>query len=1099
MMKYRIGLDIGIASVGWCVMKHNENDEPCQIMDLGVRKFSPAEKPKTGESPAVDRRVARGIRRNIRRKRERLDKLKETLQSQLLDGKDIDFSPCELYVLRAKALDEKIDDNALSRVIYSIAKHRGFKSNRKAELKENETSKMKKAIEENRTNISKYRSIGEMYLKDEKYHEVREKSCNGAVTQYSVFHTRNDANQYDKTLSRDDVLNEIQTILEAQQRLGNEKITTEFINKILHIVDYQKSYDEGPDYPSPYHVSFAVGNCTFFKDEQRAPKAAFSYEYFTALCDINHLTINGEKLTDEQRQILIDAFLSSESVKYSKVKKLLKLDENAKLGGKSGSDKDDRIFVARKFSYEVLKILNIKENPKAYEDLLNKIAYCFAIYKSDERRLSYLHKETDLSKEECEALLELDTSKFGNLCIKALKMLNTELEKGVVYSQACQNAGLFNAESEKKIKLKYNELPEIEDITSPVVKRSVSQTIKVVNAIIEKYGSPCAIYVELAREMSKDFAERKKIEKQQESGYEENDKAIKRLKELGFVSPTGQDILKYRLYEEQGGKCAYSQKEFVSVFGSLQNAFLNNNTQIDHIIPYSRCYNDSFSNKVLVLSSENYVKGNRLPYEYFGSDEQRWNQFEAWAIQTYLTNGKKKSPKLERLLQRGLSDEQEQELNNRALNDTRYISKFVKELFEKHLIFADSKLSKRPVRTVNGAITSFLRKIWGIKKERFENDLHHAVDACIISCTDNGMIQRVTRFMQFNSLIKIGKEPVFVDKSTGEKFSEEQVREKYGDHYQMPYENFKRELEIRISPNVLNYKDELFKYGYDEDELNSLRPVFVSRMVNHKVTGPMHKQTIRSKKLSTEENIVGVTKTSIQELKLDKDGEIQDYPEKFKQDDPVLYEALRNQLRKFQEQYPTDYAKKAFAEPFYKPSRNASSRNEVKSVKLEKKMGDAIEVNGGIAENDSMIRIDVFEKKGKTYFIPVYVIDYYKKSLPNKIAKAACPYKDWPVCDDSYKFKFSLYQNDLIHIKKDKPIPFYPRDKKAPKEAVMLDDLFVYYTGANRSTVSISFETVDGKYYSEGNGIQGVEIEKYEVSILGDVRKIDNETRKEFC
>ena len=73
---------------------------PCRIVDLGVFKFKPAEKPKTGESPSVDRRNARGVRRNIRRRRQRLDKVKSLLEVKLLQGKPIDFAPCDLYDLR---------------------------------------------------------------------------------------------------------------------------------------------------------------------------------------------------------------------------------------------------------------------------------------------------------------------------------------------------------------------------------------------------------------------------------------------------------------------------------------------------------------------------------------------------------------------------------------------------------------------------------------------------------------------------------------------------------------------------------------------------------------------------------------------------------------------------------------------------------------------------------------------------------------------------------------------------------------------------------------------------------------------------------------
>ena len=53
--------------------------------------------------------------------------------------------------------------------------------------------------------------------------------------------------------------------------------------------------------------------------------------------------------------------------------------------------------------------------------------------------------------------------------------------------------------------------------------------------------------------------------------------------------------------------------------------------EIDHALPFSRTWDDSFNNKVLVLGSENQNKGNQTPYEYFnGKDNSReWQEFKA--------------------------------------------------------------------------------------------------------------------------------------------------------------------------------------------------------------------------------------------------------------------------------------------------------------------------------------------------------------------------------------------------------------------------------------------------------------------------------------
>lgn len=625
-MKYRLALDIGIASVGWAVLEHDEYDRPCRIVDLGVRKFTPPEIPKTGKSPAVDRRNARGIRRNLRRKRHRLDKIKAFLEEVLLSGTKIDFSPCDIYQLRVDALDRKISDNELARVVYSIFKHRGFKSNRKSEMEDKSNSKLLDAIKLNSRNSKEYRTIGEMYLSCEGYIEKRQKTIGDKTIDFKVYNIRNKGGQYQNTLLREDVLNELKLILLSQKKFGNEKLTDDSIAKICYIFEYQKSYDEGPDAPSSYRVTFAVGNCTFFKEEKRAPKGSFAYEYFTALCDINHLKIDDKKLTSQQREILINAFLNKKEIKYKDVKKLLNLQENQYFNGKSGCNKDNNVFLRRKFSYEVMKILDLKDSPKKHAELLDEIAFIFSMYKSDERRMRKLN-ESEITKalpeNKKEELLKLETEKFGNLSIKALRLIIPYLEEGCVYSEACEKAGLKNVYGERMKKLKCNLIPEIEDLTSPVVKRSVSQTIKLVNAVIDKYGSPSAIFVELAREMGKDFLERKRIEKSQVDRFDENEKIKKRLtRDFGLQNPKPMDIVKFRLYEEQGGKCAYSCQKFEAVLGSVKAIFDNNNAQIDHIIPYSRCYDDSYNNKVLVLSQENQNKGNRLPFEYMGGDEK---------------------------------------------------------------------------------------------------------------------------------------------------------------------------------------------------------------------------------------------------------------------------------------------------------------------------------------------------------------------------------------------------------------------------------------------------------------------------------------------
>jgi CRISPR-associated endonuclease Csn1 len=63
-MKYRIGIDMGSTSIGWCVLELAKDNEIKKVVNAGVRIFSDGRDDKTKEPLAVSRRLARGIRRN---------------------------------------------------------------------------------------------------------------------------------------------------------------------------------------------------------------------------------------------------------------------------------------------------------------------------------------------------------------------------------------------------------------------------------------------------------------------------------------------------------------------------------------------------------------------------------------------------------------------------------------------------------------------------------------------------------------------------------------------------------------------------------------------------------------------------------------------------------------------------------------------------------------------------------------------------------------------------------------------------------------------------------------------------------------------------
>lgn len=1128
-LNYRIGLDIGITSVGWAVLENNNQDEPVRIVDLGVRIFDAAEIPKTGASLALPRREARTTRRRLRRRKHRLDRLKCLLQqegiieiSSFMKRYESAGLP-DVYQLRYEALERKLNNEELAQILLHIAKHRGFRSTRKAELKDKETGAVLSATEENRKLMAEkgYRTVGEMIYKDDEFHT----SCSWNEKGY-LLTPRNKEGDYRHTILRGLLEEEIKYIFECQRRFGSEKATEELEKSYLEIMLSQRSFDQGPGKqtdgsPSPYAMEGygdKVGLCALEPRENgeiRGAKATYTAELFVVLQKINNLRLikkGGEKreLSPEEREYLLEFVHNQKNVTYTNVRKKLNIGEEYRFAGLNYSNKGESVeeknaetektrFISMPCYQEYKKYLKEELGVRSKEEqraLMDDVGTILTLYKSDDTRTKELEK-LGLTPETIDGLLELNFSKFQHVSLKAMGKIIPLLQKGLVYSKACEEAGYnFKGHSSgNKFKLlKGEEVNEIiNDITNPVVKRSVSQSIKVVNAIIQKYGSPQAINIELAREMSKNYQDRKKMEKQMKENREKNERVIAQIQECKNTPPTGQDIVKWRLWNEQQGVCIYSGKVI-----SIQDLFVGA-YDVDHILPYSVTFDDSYRNKVLVCAEENRKKGNRTPYEYLGKDEKRWKEYEQ-RVAHFIKDYRKQ----QKLLKHHFTEEDKEQFKERNLNDTRYISRVMLNLIREKLELKplNRPEKKKQVLAVNGAITATMRKRWGLPEKNRATDTHHAMDAVVIACCTDGMIQKITRAHQTREKYIIHEDKA-VNPETGEILlregkSKEDWNEETGKWLAKPWPYFREELEIRMGTDpwgfINTHADVRTKLDYPdwfyEKEGAVIREIFVSRMPNHKISGAVHEDTIRSPRHYEEEHIV-LTKTPLTSLKLDKDNEIANYYNK--DSDLLLYHALKKQLL----MHGGD-AKKAFAQPFYKPKADGTPGHLVKKVKLYEKMTLGVPVNEGkgIANNanGSMVRVDVFCENGKYYFVPVYLADVAKKRLPNKASVANKPYDEWKEMKDE-NFIFSLYSRDLIKFKnkKGKEVVCVDGTKKVINEEV------VYYFGADISTASFNGIAHDSGYKYKSLGIQSMEyLKKYQVDILGNVREVKKEKRMGF-
>ena len=1072
-MKYILGLDLGISSIGWAVVNKEKN----RIEDLGVRLFPAGERPKDGGSLNEMRRTARGQRRRVSRKRVRMRKIKELFVNYaLINEKEIEKlyeiqkDDIDVWQLRCEGLERKLTNREWARVLTTIAKRRGYKSNRKdSKSEKDETGKVLKAINKNKQLMleKNYRTVGELLFK--------EASSNNSTL-------RNKADQYDNCVLREMLEDEVRKLFEAQRKLKNEYSSEEFQNEYLEVFNYQKPF------MTKKLMEKMIGKCTFEENEPRASKNSWTFERFMLLQKVNNLTYSTGKekisLTEEQRIELITLAYNQKEIKYEKIRKLFGLPDNARFTGLDYSNRknikeklsEDTILLkdaenvtfVKLVGYHTLKNefknndqIELWNEMKEDKPLLDKIAETLSKSKT-ENEIKRELKHIGLGETEINIVKDINFNKYGHLSYMAMNKILPYLEEGYTYDKACEMAGYNFKNDDTNPQKKLPPIPREFGI-NPVMYRTVTQTRKVINAIIDKYGSPFEIHIEVARDLSKDYKERKRIEAKQKENQSNNEEIKRYIQETFKISsPKPIDILKVKLWREQDCKSAYSLKSILP-----EELFEDNYTQIDHILPFSKSFDDSYNNKVLVITRENQEKRNRIPREFI-SNEEDWERFEAFVNTTYKYNPKKR----ENLLMRTFNDERATEWRERNLNDTKFIARYVANYIKSNLLFENfgEKENIIKVKTIPGAVTASLRHYWGIPNKDREKDIHHAEDAVILACADNKNINKIQEYSKEKELYyRKNNSGEYFDPETGEL-----VDVKYKDHtMQRPWPEFKEELEARMSNNPrYDIENGDFK-NYNDFDFEKLKPIFVSRMPNRKVSGEAHAGTIYSKR----ENGIIVLKKKLSQISKNDIEEVLN-KEEYKNiymSDKATYDAIYERMKNF------DFkADKAFGADFVlrKKAKNGLGP-VVKSIKIPSKMTAGVDVQKGIASNGEMVRVDIFEKDNKFYAVPIYVADIVANEIPNKAIKAGKSKDEWLEMDENYIFKFSLYHHDLVHI------------KEKGKDAK-----FLYYVSMDISVASATFLEHYGKEQIR-KGIQGLEIfEKYEVDLLGNYHKVRKEERK---
>lgn len=780
-----LGIDLGIGSCGWALIDSADGGNG-RIVAVGVRCFDVPETDKERTPTNQIRRRNRLLRRVIKRRRQRMNEIRQLFKAHGIvpnESKKALVAGVDPWSLRAEALDRPLDGQELAVALGHIGKHRGFKSNSKRDRGTNSTddsSKMLAAIEKTRERLKGWRTVGEMFARDEAY----------------LVRKRNRDGNFDRSVLRDDQEREVRLIFDRQRRLGN----------VLASFDLERDFIDKAFYQRPLQDSDErVGFCPFEADERRAARHSPAFELFrlaSRLCALRVRSTGAERaLTAEEiSRAMADFGAPGVKLTYKRLRKLLGLADDARfdvpleeegkreIASRSG-DQAAGTKAFRNLLGDAWKTLI------GHPDKLDKAAAIITFRESPEsirNGLAEIGFEPLVLEALMKGVTEGEFSHFkgaGHISAKAARTLLPHLMIGKVYSEACTAAGYDHTRRPET---------DLSSINNPIARKALGEALKQVRAIVRDYGLPGAIHVELARDVGKSKEERDEISR----GIEKRNKAKDRLREE-FTSATGrprataEDLLRYELWKEQGGKCVYSGDHIpIDWIASDQNL-----TEVDHILPWSRSGDDSFINKTLCTSKVNREKKGRTPFEWFEQERpgREWEEYAERVESNKALKGRKKRNYL-------LRDASvlEEKFRPRNLTDTQYATRVLAETL-KTLYPEDGS---RRVFTRPGALTDRLRRAWGIQGRKKDNDgkrvpddRHHALDALIVAATTESALNRLTRAAQIE---------------------EERGSSRFIANFAMPWPAFRQDV------------DALFP------------TIFVSRAERGRVRGEAHAATIRS-------------------------------------------------------------------------------------------------------------------------------------------------------------------------------------------------------------------------------------------------------------
>ena len=355
---------------------------------------------------------------------------------------------------------------------------------------------------------------------------------------------------------------------------------------------------------------------------------------------------------------------------------------------------------------------------------------------------------------------------------KAIHLTDVSSFRGLPLWLACYV--VYDRHSEAKDIRKWSAPSDIDEylkrfkqhsLHNPIVEQVILETLRTVRDIWKQVGHIDEIHVELGREMKNPSDKRRKMTQQilenentnlrikalltefmnpefeieNVRPYSPSQQDLLRIYEEGVLNsvetvddeiaaiikkfnesdvkkrPTTSEVLRYKCWLEQKYRSPYTG-EMIPLGKLFTPAY-----EIEHVIPQSRYFDDSFSNKVICEAEVNKLKGNLLGYEFIKEKHGQIVQLSIGrtvkiqtveAYEQFVKDNYSRNPvKMKKLLM----DDIPEQFIARQLNDSRYISKLVKSLLSNIVREEDEQeeLSKNVI-VCTGSVTDRLKKDWGI-------------------------------------------------------------------------------------------------------------------------------------------------------------------------------------------------------------------------------------------------------------------------------------------------------------------------------------------------------------------------------------------------